>query len=120
MRISILLLTVDPDLRAGRLVSAEFFLNTATKHLIILEYYNTNEIHNRQIVQELNEVHAHAVEYDDYLCQGVRTPPPNKCPEYDIKQSHGEAPGLELWRNMKYPFFTIAPRSALAWSGNSC
>ena len=33
---------------------------------------------------------------------------------YDIKQSDGETPViLELWRNAKYPFIIIAPRSTL-------
>ena len=28
---------------------------------------------------------------------------PNKCPEYDTKQSDGEAPVLELWRMWSTP-----------------
>ena len=27
-----------------------------------------------------------------------KIPPPNECPEYDIKQSDGKALALEIWR----------------------
>ena len=53
------------------------------------------------------------------LCRGVR-PSPNKCPEYDTKQSDGEVPAmLELWGNAEYPFIAIAPRSTLSRSGST-
>ena len=34
----------------------------------------------------------------------------HKCPGYDTKQSDGEAPVLELWGNVRYPFIAIIPR----------
>ena len=53
------------------------------------------------------------------LCRGVRTPP-NKCPEYDTKQSNGEIPVmLGILGNAEHPFIAIAPRSNLAWNGST-
>ena len=43
-----------------------------------------------------------------YLCRGIR----NECPEYDIKQSNGEA-------YAEYPFIAITPMSTLTWSGST-
>ena len=59
---------------------------------------------------------AGAVEYTD--CFSVR-PFPNECPEYDTKQSDGEAPENEAGAlgNAEYPFIVIASRSTLAGSG---
>ena len=41
---------------------------------------------------------AGAVEFIDCISlQRSKILPPNKCPGYDIKQSDGEAPALEIW-----------------------
>ena len=32
-----------------------------------------------------------------HLYRCARPPTPNECPRFDIKQSHGEAPDLEIW-----------------------
>ena len=43
------------------------------------------------------------------LCRGVR-PPPNKCPEYDTKQSDGEVQVmLELWGIQSTPSLALLP-----------
>ena len=47
------------------------------------------------------------------LCRGVRPPPPNECPKYDIKQSDGEAPALELWGRRSTPSLSLLPRPLL-------
>ena len=41
----------------------------------------------------------------------------NECPGHSIKLSDGEAPALKLWRNLKYHFIIIAPRSLLIRDG---
>ena len=42
--------------------------------------------------------------------QWGKTCPPNKCPEYDTKQSDGEAPViLELWRMQSTPSLPLLP-----------
>ena len=40
-----------------------------------------------------------------------QTPPHNKCPEYDIKQSDGGAPVLELWGMRSTPLLSLLPGS---------
>ena len=47
---------------------------------------------------------AGAVEYTNCTSTEGQEPPPNKCPEYDTKQSDGEVPVmLELWRMHNTP-----------------
>ena len=50
-----------------------------------------------------------------HLCKGI-WPSPNECPAYDIKQSDSEAPVLDIWGNMEYPFIAIAATSTLTRS----
>ena len=48
--------------------------------------------------------------------QSGKTPPPNKCPGYDTKQSDGEASViLELWRMRSTPSLPLLPGSLLPW-----
>ena len=60
---------------------------------------------------------AGAVEYTDCIsAEGYNSF--NECPNYDPKQSDGEAPvNLELWEMQRYSFIAIAPGSTLAWRG---
>ena len=62
---------------------------------------------------------AGAIEYTNCIsAEGEDSP--NESPEYDTKQSDGEASVmLELWGMFEYPFIAIAPGSSLAWSGST-
>ena len=53
-----------------------------------------------------------------HLYRAVR-PPPIQHPGYDIKQSDGEAPVLEIWINAEYSFIAITPKSTLTRSGST-
>ena len=44
--------------------------------------------------------------------QRVKIPPPNECPIYDIKQSDGEVPVLDLWR-MRITLSLLLPPGSL-------
>ena len=44
-----------------------------------------------------------------------KTPPRNKCPGYDIKQSDGEAPVLKLWEMWSTPSLPLL--QGLFWPG---
>ena len=44
-----------------------------------------------------------------HLCRRVRTPPLPMYPRYDIKQSDGEAPALEIWGMWSTPSLPLLP-----------
>ena len=51
-----------------------------------------------------------------HFYRGVRSPPPQECPGYDIKQSDGEVPVmLELWGMQSTPLLSSLPGPL--WSG---
>ena len=42
-----------------------------------------------------------------HLCSGLKLPSHNECPGYDIKQSDGETPALEIWGMWSTPLLLL-------------
>ena len=58
-----------------------------------ITYVSTSNYHETHLS-------AGAVEYTDCISAERKDPSPNECPGYDIKQSDGGVPVLELWGKM--------------------